>query len=111
VEVNDGDQLFYNDCAEDVAQAAKAELVPHSLKAFATAPSKIGWRELAYDGHRAYIRCLQDRVLPLEQQDKYLTKTGVHWNIKTMNTSHSPFLSKPDDLIRVVAEILKDFLG
>ena len=110
MEMNDGEQVFYHDCAEDVAQAAKAELVPHSLKAFATKPSKIGWQEQAYDGRRAYIRCLQDKILPLELQDKYLEKSAVKWIIKAMDTSHSPFLSKPEILTRVVAEILKDFL-
>ncbi len=71
------------------------------------AASEIGWRE--YDGSRAYIRCLQDKVIPLSMQDALISRTGVSWIVKDIDSSHSPFMSMPDELSTLVEGIIAEF--
>lgn len=81
-------------------------LQPHSIKALNTTVDVLGWKE--YEGRRGYIRCLQDQAIPLVGQDHLLGRSG-EWNIKTMDASHSPFLSQPEQLTKNVAEIIAAF--
>lgn len=105
---NEG-QSFYNDCSPDAIERVKATLKPHSAVAGGTCSSAIGWRERAYDGRRAYIRCLRDNALPIAVQDRMVARSGVEWVVKTVNASHSPFVSMPDELAGVVAGIVEEF--
>ncbi len=73
------------------------------------APAAIGWRDGGYDGRRAYIRCLQDRALLPAVQDLFINRSGVSWVVKDLDTSHSPFMSAPDDLVKVTEEIFAEF--
>jgi pimeloyl-ACP methyl ester carboxylesterase len=58
---------------------------------------------------RHYIRCTQDRAIPLAGQDHMIAtvdgtiggKTTVH----TLESSHSPFLSRPDALSKILTGI------
>jgi hypothetical protein len=40
-----------------------------------------------------YIKCLLDRTLPIEWQDQLINLTKVEWEILTLNSGHSPFVS------------------
>lgn len=102
-------ETFFNDCPPELAKRVTATLKPHSERAIKTAPSAIGWQDKAYDGRRAYIRCLQDKALPIEIQDSFIARSGVEWVVKTLDCSHSPFLSMPDELTAEVAEIVGEF--
>lgn len=72
-------------------------------------PSAIGWKEEDYNGRRAYIRCLEDEALPLVAQDAFIGGSGVDWIVKSMPTSHSPFLSRPDETAKVIEELVGEF--
>ncbi|KAL7784832.1 Alpha/beta hydrolase fold-1 [Trichoderma ceciliae] len=100
---------LYNDCSTEVAERVIATLKGHSVQAVKSSPSAIGWREKAYDGRRGYIRCLQDNALPIAMQDHLLARSGVEWVVRTLDSSHSPFLSKPDELMGALAEIVGEF--
>lgn len=73
-------------------------------------PSSIGWRDKAYDGHRAYIRTLQDNALTIKSQDEFLARSGVEWLVKTVDASHSAFFSKTDEVVGLVAELAGEFV-
>jgi hypothetical protein len=105
----DAKETFYNDCSDEVAERAVASLKGHSATAVFTAPSATGWKEKAYDGRRGYIRCLQDQALPIKAQDYFIARTEVEWVVRTLDASHSPFLSMPDELTGVVAEMAVEF--
>lgn len=86
----------------------------HSIKALQgehAIPKNIGWREAGYDGRRAYVRCTKDNALPLPGQQLFTERTGVEWVIKTLDASHSPFLSMPDATAAVVSELASEFLA
>ncbi|KAL7951827.1 alpha/beta-hydrolase [Trichoderma barbatum] len=100
---------FYHDCSSELASSIVATLKPHSVEAIKTAPSAVRWQDKVYDGRRAYIRCLQDKALPVEIQDHFIARTEVEWLVKTVDSSHSPFLSMPAKLTGVLQEIIEEF--
>ncbi|MGX7875805.1 alpha/beta fold hydrolase [Mesorhizobium sp. ORM6] len=99
---------FYADVPE--AEFAQAALQLHcdesnagALTASAITPARFGTVP------RHYIRCAQDRAVPLAGQDHMIAtvdgaiggKTITH----TLESSHSPFLSQPADLSKILVDI------
>lgn len=72
-------------------------------------PSSIGWKDNAYDGHRAYIRTLQDNCLTIKYQNELLARSGVEWLVKSVDASHSAFFSRTDEVVGLVAELAGEF--
>ncbi|KAK4077100.1 uncharacterized protein Triagg1_4067 [Trichoderma aggressivum f. europaeum] len=102
-------ETFHHDCSAELASSVTKTLLPHSELALKTAPSAVGWKDEAYDGRRAYIRCLQDKALPIGIQEHLVARSEVEWVVKTLDSSHSPFLSMPGELTRVLEEIVEEF--
>ncbi|SHM21865.1 alpha/beta fold hydrolase [Rhodanobacter sp. OK091] len=99
---------FYADVSEaDFAHAA-SQLHCDESNAGALAPSDITPGRFG-TVPRHYIRCTQDRAIPLTGQDHMIAtvdramggKTTTH----TLESSHSPFLSQPAKLARVLIDI------
>jgi len=89
--------LFYGDCSEEDIAFAKAHLVPQ-----ATRPTQepVHISESRYGRvRRVYIECLQDGIIPPAFQKKMYTTVPCE-QVISMNTSHSPFFSAPDELAR-----------
>ncbi|QYS93741.1 Prolyl aminopeptidase [Trichoderma simmonsii] len=102
-------ETFYHDVSPELAKTMIASLTSQSGLSVQSKPDAIGWLDGVYDGRRAYIRCLQDGALPLAAQDGLLAQSGVEWIIRSLEASHSPYLSMPDELTSVVAEIITEF--
>jgi len=88
--------VFYGDCsAEDVA-LAKALLVPEAVAVLATplhtSEANFGWLP------RVYIECLRDQTLPPAVQKKQYMALPCQ-KVISMETSHSPFFSAPEELV------------
>ena len=60
-----------------------------------------------YDnGGRIYVRCTNDQALPLFAQDAMIKNSGYVWNVKDLEGSgHSPFLSRPEELAKILMEV------
>ncbi|KAL7950076.1 hypothetical protein V8C42DRAFT_309416 [Trichoderma barbatum] len=100
---------FYQDVPAELAKSVIASLKSQSALSVQSRPATIGWLDKIYNGRRAYIRCLQDAALPLAVQDGFLAQSGVEWVTRDIDSSHSPYLSMPDELTRVVADIVDEF--
>lgn len=72
-------------------------------------PSSIGWKHKAYDGRRAYIRTLRDNALTVKYQDELIARSGVEWLVKSVDASHSSFLSRTDEVVGLVTELAVEF--
>jgi len=88
-------EIFYGDCAEEDAVRAMSRLVPEP-----TVPIQTPLR--LTDEHfgqvpRVYIQCLRDRAVSPMLQRKMCEATPCQ-EVISMNTSHSPFFSKPEEL-------------
>jgi pimeloyl-ACP methyl ester carboxylesterase len=88
-------KYFYHDCDQPTAEWAFARLCAERFGETTTAPVSVPhfWRA---DLPRSYIRCLQDRSKPRWLSDVVATRLGVE--PLTIDTSHSPFLSRPAEL-------------
>ncbi|UKZ85228.1 uncharacterized protein TrAFT101_001098 [Trichoderma asperellum] len=105
----DQKHYFYNDLSDEIAEHIIAAVKGHSGAATMSAPLAIGWRGKAYDGHHAYIRAIQDNTVPLKHQDENIARSGVEWLVKSVDASHSLFVSKTDGVVGLVAELVVEF--
>jgi len=95
-------EAFYGDCSEEDVALAKALLVPQ-----ATAPSATSVTTTAANFGRiprVYIECLRDRAVPPSLQKKMYTALPCQ-RVITMETSHSPFFSAPNILVRYLTSL------
>ena len=90
-------QAFYDDCSPDDVEMAVARLVPQ-----ATAPLATPVRTTAENYgrvKRVYLTCLKDQAIPPAFQKKMYLATPCE-KVVSLNASHSPFLSMPDELAK-----------
>ena len=56
-----------------------------------------------------YVACTEDKALPLRVQEMmYDLLKRDHWDYKTFDTGHCPFLSRPDLLVRLLRDLQDD---
>ena len=99
---------FYGDVSESEFAQAASQLHCDESNAGAVAPSEITPERFG-TVPRHYIRCTQDRAIPLTGQDHMIAtvncaiggKTTTH----TLESSHSPFLSQPAALSKILIDI------
>jgi hypothetical protein len=99
---------FYADVSESEFEHAASQLHHDEPNAGALAPSEITQQRFG-TVPRHYIRCTQDRAIPLTGQDHMIAavdraiggKTITH----TLESSHSPFLSQPANLSKILIDI------
>jgi pimeloyl-ACP methyl ester carboxylesterase len=91
--------VFYHDCPAEIAAAATRRLVPQRTAVFAGSPPTALWKHVP----ATYIVCAEDRVFPARAQRQVAAARGL--TAETLPTSHSPFLSRPDLLVRILDRI------
>jgi len=99
---------FYGDVPESEFAHAASQLHCDESNAGALAPSQITPERFG-TVPRHYIRCTQDRAIPLAGQDHMIAmvdgaiggKTTTH----TLESSHSPFLSQPAALSKILIDV------
>jgi pimeloyl-ACP methyl ester carboxylesterase len=99
---------FYDDVSESEFAHAASQLHCDEPNAGALAPSEItSGRFGAVPRH--YIRCTRDRAIPLTGQNHMIATVdaaiGGKTTIHTLESSHSPFLSQPAALSKILIDI------
>lgn len=92
------EKIFYNDMAEAEQQKWAARLGPFSHKCLFRNLSYVGWRDIP----STYIDCWHDQVVPIDAQRGMVTGSGVSFQKETLDMSHSPVLSMPDQVAAAV---------
>lgn len=93
---------LYHDCDEDITEMAKVIL---SHKPIESGNAKLKLTEENYGSvPRFYIECTDDRAVTPFIQEKMYNETPC-LKVYKMNTSHSPFFSKPKELCDILLEI------
>ena len=91
-------EIFYADCSQEDVARAKLLLVPQEPLAPVATPVRTTAQNYGRVP-RVYIECLRDRALSPSIQRKMYTALPCK-KILAMDTSHSPFFSAPQELVR-----------
>jgi pimeloyl-ACP methyl ester carboxylesterase len=93
---------FYGECSDEDVMLARALLVPEPLAPLATplAISAANYGRVP----RVYVECLRDRAIPIAAQRRMQESLPCRERF-TLDTDHSPFLSRPDELAAILQKI------
>lgn len=99
---------FYGDVSDDRFAAVANLLTPDEPAAIFGAKANVtaaNWGRVP----RTYIRCTQDQALPIAAQDQFIAEADAlvpasRYTVRTLDTSHSPFISAPAELARLLIE-------
>ncbi|KAH7347529.1 Alpha/beta hydrolase family-domain-containing protein [Plectosphaerella cucumerina] len=110
--VVDPRQMFYHDLSPEDADYWTSQLTTQSLKAL------FEGSELTYSGWRDvpswYIGTVEDQGLPVVVQRMQVgmaREMGGRVEHRELQTSHSPFLSRPDDTAKIITEAVEAFMA
>ena len=95
-------EAFFGDCSEDDFEFARARLSPQPLKPLATALDVDAERFGSLP--RAYIETTRDRAVSVEAQRRMQAVLPCA-PVFTLDAGHSPFLSQPEALARILISI------
>ncbi|KAK5626796.1 hypothetical protein RRF57_002511 [Xylaria bambusicola] len=105
-------EMFYHDLPEDEADYWVSQLTTQSLK------SLFEGGEFAYAGWMDvpsfYIGTIEDRGLPVAMQRMSVGMArgvGASVEHRELQTSHSPFLSRPEETAEIIWEAVQAFTG
>jgi pimeloyl-ACP methyl ester carboxylesterase len=103
--------VFYHDVDDDTAAAAISLLTPD-------APLGIPAETLTVTAERygtvphTYLVCLRDNAFPVALQRRFITEIDAvsarPTTVRELDTSHSPFLSRPAELAQAIASTHRD---
>jgi pimeloyl-ACP methyl ester carboxylesterase len=93
--------IFYHDCSDDDVAFAQARLSPQSTASFAQTLEGAAWRDVP----STYVLCLDDRTVPPAVQRAHAARTT---DVVELDTSHSPFFSRPDLIVDLLAQLARD---
>ncbi len=93
-------EALYADCSDEDVALATSLLTPEPNGPVGT-PLRLGaaWERIP----RVYVECRSDRGISLAAQRKMQERLGVTRTL-SLETSHSPFLSAPGDLTKLLVE-------
>lgn len=97
-------ELFYQDCTEEAVDFALQHLGSQPIRPQDTALTLAkNWQSTS----KAYVRCTEDRVIPPEYQADMVQDWPTS-RVHDLVSSHSPFLSVPQQLAALLSSIEKD---
>ena len=102
-------ETFFHDVDPETAESLAASLTPQATLVFESPTPAPAWAEPAYQGKLAYLRCTQDRPSPLMLQDLFWQRSGVDWIVRNIESGHSPFASKPGEVVEFISELVEKF--
>ncbi|MCJ1476099.1 hypothetical protein MMC13_004764 [Lambiella insularis] len=92
---------FYSDLPQHEKDHWVSELRPR--------PSVAQLAPLTYEAYRyhptMYLYCTADKALPVEVQRMMVAGAGVDFRTETCSAGHSPFLSQPETVLKVVKKM------
>ncbi|WP_328653705.1 alpha/beta hydrolase [Micromonospora sp. NBC_00330] len=90
---------FYGDLSDADAEAAIGQLVDQRLRACVDRVNEPAWRSIP----STYIVCTNDQAIPVPLQEKMAARAS---SARRIESSHSPFLSRPVELAALLDEIV-----
>jgi len=72
------------------------------MRVFDSSSPLPAWVFEGYAAKIAFIRCTADHALPLFLQNMIIENSGVKWNVKEIESSHSPFINQLQKVVEVL---------
>jgi pimeloyl-ACP methyl ester carboxylesterase len=101
------EEIFYHDLPKEEAEYWTSKLKPHSYATKFVGAESAAWRTIP----STYIITEDDRAIPVLVQEamvKACRDEGAEMETERIFSSHSPFLSKPDDFVGILRRVLED---
>jgi len=110
--VADARKLFYHDLPVEEGDYWVTRLTKQSTKALVEGGESVysGWKDTPV----WYLATRQDQGLPFEAQKFFVQsakEAGGDVTLREIESSHSPFLSKPKETVDFILEAVKAFEG
>jgi pimeloyl-ACP methyl ester carboxylesterase len=91
--------VFYNDLDAVTARHAVSQLGYQSYASMRQRLTATAWKSIP----STYVICERDNALPAATQELFAKRAD---DVQRMSTSHSPFLSQPAELARLIRRYL-----
>ncbi len=101
IEAMTPETVFYNDLDATAAARAARQLGYQSYTSMRQPLTETAWRTIP----NTYVICETDNAVPVAAQELMAARAD---NVQRLNTSHSPFLSQPAALARLIRRWLAD---
>jgi pimeloyl-ACP methyl ester carboxylesterase len=95
------ESVFYSDCEPREAAAAAARLTPQSMSSCTTPLRAAAWQTVP----ATYVVADRDPELPQAVQE--MMATGKARRLRHVDSAHSPFLSRPEELAALITDIAR----
>jgi pimeloyl-ACP methyl ester carboxylesterase len=95
---------FYADCSTDIASWANDRLRLQPQAVLGAPVTEASWRRLP----STYVVTTEDHALPPDFQRMFAAQAG---DVREFASSHSPFLSRPDDLAELLVDVARGRKG
>lgn len=95
--------IFYNDLPSQEQQRHVAALETFSYQMFFQKTTWAPYREVPC----SYVFCTEDKAIPLGVQRGMVEGVGGRWREWTVEAGHSPFLSRVEEVVRVVVGVVE----
>ena len=95
---NNNKEIFYTNIDQQIANKCSDRLDFQSMASFGDELSSAGWKEI----NSSYIICKKDNAIPPPAQEAMSQRAT---NVHKLDTDHSPFLSKTEELAKILLEI------
>ena len=95
-------EKFYHDIPPEEAQKYNSRLKTHSVATFMSPMTYAAYKEIP----STYLMCKNDRMITYGLQREMVEKAvaaGAQVDVVTCDAGHSPFLSQPDLVVRLIA--------
>lgn len=102
-------ETFYQDADPETANSLAASLRPHSRLAFRSPTPAPAWAEPTFENKIAFLRCTQDRTIPVALQNAVMQQSGVKWIVRDIDAGHCPWLSKPKEVVEAIIDFTQHF--
>jgi len=94
-------ECFYNECDTAIARAAAARLRPTSVGCLRMPTGAEPWNRIP----STYVVCERDQTIHPDMQRAMSARAR---RVRSLDTDHSPFMSTPGDLTRILIEVAAD---
>ena len=91
--------IFFNDLPDETVAAVSERLEPQSMASIKAPVTAVGWRDVP----TTYVICERDNAIPVPAQEMLAGRAD---NVHRLDASHSPFLSRPDEVVAIIRGVL-----